>query len=62
MSKRVYKDPMAPKDAFKIILDGAGNHFDPNIVEAISGLEKEFAEIALDEIPSDDAEKTDSAA
>ena len=46
VSKRVYKDPMAPVDAFKIILEGAGSHFDPNIIDIIKGMEGEFREIA----------------
>ena len=46
VSKRVYKEPMAPKDAFQIILNDAGTHFDPEIVQAISGLEEEFEKIA----------------
>ena len=50
VSKRVYKDPMAPKKAFAIILEDAGTHFDPYIVSAIADMESEFAAIANEDI------------
>ncbi len=40
-SARSYRDPMEPEEALAIIIDGAGNHFDPELVNA-------FAKIALD--------------
>ncbi|MCR4725817.1 MAG: HD domain-containing protein [Clostridia bacterium] len=46
VSKRVYKDPMAPHDAFKILLEESGTHFDPNIIDIIKGMEKDFYDIA----------------
>lgn len=33
-SKRAYRAPLAPKDALKIIRQGAGTHFDPKLVRA----------------------------
>jgi len=33
ISERPYKTPFAPEDAFKIIMDGAGEQFDPLIVD-----------------------------
>lgn len=32
MSKRPYKEPMLVEEALKILLDGAGKHFDPDVV------------------------------
>lgn len=46
VSKRVYKNQMAPHEAFQIILKDAGTHFDPHIVEYIKDMEGEFAKIA----------------
>ncbi|HAE89047.1 MAG TPA: hypothetical protein DCG79_04195 [Clostridiales bacterium] len=58
VSKRVYKDPMAPTDAFNVILEGAGSHFDPHIIEIIKGMEADFREIATTPIaPSEGSER-----
>jgi putative two-component system response regulator len=46
ISRRVYKDGMPHDKAVKIIGDGAGSHFDPDIVEAFLVLEDEFKAIA----------------
>ena len=59
VSKRVYKDSMAPKDAFGIIVRDAGTHFDPHIVDLIKGLEDKFIEIAMTPIESSLAERRD---
>ena len=42
-SKRHYRDKMPIKNAVKIIIDGAGSHFDPELT-------KEFLSISLDKI------------
>lgn len=34
ISRRVYKQPMAPHMVYKIITDGEGTHFDPGVVRA----------------------------
>ena len=47
ISKRVYKPPMPHEKAVKIIVDGKGSHFDPDIVDAFVKLENTFRNIAL---------------
>lgn len=44
-SKRVYKEAMPHDKAKKIIEEGTGSHFDPNLVTAFLKKEKEFLEI-----------------
>ncbi|MDP2078721.1 MAG: HD domain-containing phosphohydrolase, partial [Sulfuricurvum sp.] len=46
ISRRVYKEPMSHADAVKIILEGRGKHFDPEVVDAFLTLQKEFQSIA----------------
>jgi putative two-component system response regulator len=43
-SKRVYKAAMTHDEAKRIIAEGAGNHFDPEIVRSFLALAEEFAE------------------
>ena len=45
-SKRVYKEKFSNDKAKQIILEGAGSHFDPRIVEAFLAQEEAFVEIA----------------
>ncbi|MFG0328514.1 MAG: HD-GYP domain-containing protein [Phycisphaerales bacterium] len=45
-SKRVYKDAMTHAEAKRIILDGAGSHFDPAVVDAFEAMEADFAEMS----------------
>ncbi len=45
VSKRVYKPPMPREKARQIILEGAGKHFDPAVVEAYQAVEGEFINI-----------------
>ncbi len=47
ISKRVYKPPMPHDDAVRIILDGKGRHFDPDVADAFSKLHAVFRNIAL---------------
>jgi response regulator RpfG family c-di-GMP phosphodiesterase len=44
--RRVYKPPFSREKANSIILDGKGNHFDPDMVDAFIALEAEFHAIA----------------
>ncbi|OHB76077.1 MAG: hypothetical protein A2Z34_08010 [Planctomycetes bacterium RBG_16_59_8] len=44
-SKRPYKEPFPHEVAKKIILDGAGKHFDPDVVQAFLKREQEFLKI-----------------
>jgi len=46
ISKRVYKDAMSHEQAVEIIREGAGNHFDPDIVAAFLSLTEDFRAIA----------------
>ncbi|MDP3119461.1 MAG: two-component system response regulator [Sulfuricurvum sp.] len=46
ISRRVYKEPMSHADAVKIIIQGRGKHFDPEVVDAFLTLQKEFQSIA----------------
>jgi putative two-component system response regulator len=44
--KRVYKPALSPEEARELIVQGAGSHFDPDVVEAFLAVEDEFQEIA----------------
>lgn len=46
ISKRVYKDSMVHEEAVKIMKEGRGIHFDPDILDAFLELENEFIQIA----------------
>jgi len=46
ISRRVYKDGMAHAEAVRIITEGKGRHFDPDVVEAFMELQDEFRAIA----------------
>ncbi len=46
ISRRVYKPPMDIDDATKIIVEGSGKHFDPDIVDAFLACRDQFAKIA----------------
>jgi len=46
ISRRVYKSQMSHQTAAAIIRDGAGQHFDPEVVAAFITLEKQFEQIA----------------
>ena len=45
VTKRVYKDAMPHDEAVKIILDGRGSHFDPDVVDAFLETREVFREI-----------------
>jgi putative two-component system response regulator len=45
ISRRVYKAPMPHEQAYKIILDGRGTHFDPDIVDAFVAVAEDFRAI-----------------
>jgi putative two-component system response regulator len=48
-SARPYKAPYPTDEALQIIIDGAGTHFDPALVDVFVSLSKEFAFIAKSE-------------
>ena len=50
VSDRVYKKAIPPEDAFNIIIEGAGNHFDPDIIKILISIKDEFIAAASEEI------------
>lgn len=54
ISRRVYKDGMPHEQAVRIIVEGRGTHFDPDMVDAFVGIAEEFRAIALRFADSDD--------
>jgi response regulator RpfG family c-di-GMP phosphodiesterase len=46
ISKRVYKKAFSHEEAKRIIVEGKGAHFDPDVVDAFLAIESEFIEIA----------------
>ena len=46
ISRRPYKEPMTHEQAYKIIFDGRGSHFDPDAVDAFGEIQEAIAEIA----------------
>ncbi len=54
ISRRVYKDGMPHEVAVKIILEGKGQHFDPDMVEAFEACLPRFQEIAARFADSDE--------
>ncbi len=47
ISKRVYKPPFPHEKAVQIIVEGRGQHFDPDLVDAFVELQETFRNIAL---------------
>ena len=47
ISKRVYKPPFPHEKAVQIIIEGKGQHFDPDLVDAFVELQETFRNIAL---------------
>lgn len=47
ISRRVYKDEMPHAEAVRIILEGRGKHFDPDMTDAFIAIQDEFRQIAL---------------
>jgi putative two-component system response regulator len=46
ISKRVYKDGMPHEKAIGIIVEGRGNHFDPDIVDAFLAIQDQVLDVA----------------
>jgi putative two-component system response regulator len=53
ISRRVYKEGMPHEKAVGIIQEGAGSHFDPDMVEAFLAIQDEFRAIAARYADSD---------
>ncbi len=47
ISRRPYKEPMTHDQAFSIIEEGKGKHFDPDVVEAFGEIQDAVHEIAI---------------
>ncbi len=47
ISRRPYKQPLSPDESAAVIVEGAGAHFDPALVEVFREVRPEFAAIAL---------------
>jgi putative two-component system response regulator len=47
ISRRTYKPPFSHEQALAIILEGKGNHFDPDIAAALLDIAEEFRTIAM---------------
>jgi putative two-component system response regulator len=47
VSKRAYKPPLPHEEAVRIITEGRGRHFDPDVVDAFLELQSVFRNIAL---------------
>ena len=62
-SRRVYKPAMSHADALHIISDGAGKHFDPDIVAAFLGHSDDFERLAeqLADAPADEVRQLAAA-
>jgi len=54
ISKRVYKGPYSHEEAVKIIFDGRGGQFDPEVVDAFMEIQNEFKKVALEYVDYDD--------
>lgn len=46
VSRRPYKEPMQPEKAYKIIMEGKGTHFDPDLVDVFDRINHLFKEVA----------------
>jgi putative two-component system response regulator len=53
ISRRIYKEGMPHEKACKIIEEGSGSHFDPDMTEAFMQIHEEFREIAKQYADSD---------
>lgn len=47
ISRRPYKEPMSHEQAYSIITDGKGTHFDPEAVQAFEDIQDTVAQIAI---------------
>ena len=54
ISRRVYKPPFTHSKAVGIIVEGAGTHFDPDIVDVFAEFSQAFRQIALFNCESDE--------
>jgi putative two-component system response regulator len=57
ITKRVYKEAYSHNKAVKLIFDGRGTQFDPDVVDAFMETEDEFRKAALESVDSDEERK-----
>jgi putative two-component system response regulator len=46
ISKRVYKPAFSHEDSVRMILEGSGTHFDPDVAQAFEAVQEDFRQIA----------------
>jgi len=46
ISRRVYKPAFTHETAIELIRQGSGEHFDPDVVDAMLAIEEQFMDIA----------------
>jgi response regulator RpfG family c-di-GMP phosphodiesterase len=46
-TKRPYKEAVSHERAREMIVDGAGRHFDPQLVEAFLACQEQFLQVAV---------------
>ena len=46
VSKRVYKDSISPEEAFEVLVNESGSHFDPEIIKSLKKIKNEFINAA----------------
>jgi adenylate cyclase len=57
VSRRIYKEPIPHEVAVRIIIEGKGTLFDPDVVDAFLRVEKQWRQIASDLVDADDVEE-----
>lgn len=62
ISRRVYRPPLPHEQAVRIIEEGKGSQFDPDVVEAFMALQETFRNIALTHADSDEERASLAAA
>lgn len=58
ISKRVYKPPLPHSEAVRIVAEGKGSHFDPDMVDAFLEIQEQFRDIALKFFDHDEEAQT----
>ena len=54
ISKRVYKPAFTHEDSVRMILEGNGTHFDPDVVQAFDAVQEDFRLIAARDSDEDE--------
>jgi len=57
ISRRVYKPPLPHSEAVRIVAEGKGNHFDPDMVDAFLEIQEQFRDIALEFFDDEEEEQ-----